>query len=121
MRPYRDTLREALRTIRSFHGNSVDPDECMECADGNMPCRTARVADEALAATDPLGEVFDFDAMPTLAHATTEERVALLRWREDAVRAALGGADLTQVLPGPTPGHSGLVRVPDQAYDGRAM
>ena len=41
---------------------------------------------------------FDFDSMPHLTNATVEERIALLRWREDAVRAALAGAPLQDVV-----------------------
>jgi hypothetical protein len=42
-------LRETIRTLRSFHGNSIDPNECMECEGGHFPCRSAEVADAALA------------------------------------------------------------------------
>lgn len=47
----RDKYLAALRELRSFHGNSIDPDECMECEnDGNgyRPCRSAELIDKVL-------------------------------------------------------------------------
>lgn len=43
-----ERLKAALVTARSYHGNSIDPDECMECADHHMPCRTATLIDGVL-------------------------------------------------------------------------
>lgn len=49
-------LVHELRSIRSTHGNSIDPDECMECDDkasnGYRPCRTAEHIDRVLAGLD---------------------------------------------------------------------
>jgi hypothetical protein len=41
-------LEATLRTARSYHGNSIDPDECMECAYHHMPCRSAVLIDAIL-------------------------------------------------------------------------
>lgn len=50
----RDRYVAVLREIRSWHGNSIDPDECMECDDdatnGGRPCRTAEAIDKLLGA-----------------------------------------------------------------------
>jgi hypothetical protein len=43
-------LLGVIRKARSFHGNSIDPDECMECENSHMPCRSAELLDAALAA-----------------------------------------------------------------------
>lgn len=41
-------LTDAIRKTRSFHGNSIDPSECIECEDHHMPCRSATLLDAAL-------------------------------------------------------------------------
>lgn len=32
---------DRIMAARAIHGQSIDPTECIECADGHYPCRTA--------------------------------------------------------------------------------